>query len=142
MIVKYTCKFCKKTGQVDVEDIPGITLQVEKWRSALCCNRCADYKTSTRGIISQVSKTCRGIEWAPQGKRAEKSEKAKSLLIPLTKRFCTIVCAHFYQPNQWDIEIVNLLTERPEKSADILSKFIHNMQQFIIMPPKTSQDAL
>ena len=132
MTVNYQCKFCQRPGAIEIEETPGINFQISKWKSFLACNRCADYMTSKRTVEDKIKRISINLIQARQlnsKKLPEFEGKVREKLVYLTKDYTAIVCKYFDKLNEWDIELVNMLMEKPYKFTQILSMYRNGIKK-------------
>lgn len=126
MNINYTCKACKKPGAVVVND--GIEMfTIQKWLPLLCCNRCADYLESRRKLresIMRASVTLSRARIVATGQDLLNIEaKIRESLVGHTKRLTTVVADYCHKVNAWEVEVVNMLMDKPGEAFAICRQY-------------------
>jgi len=124
-VVTYKCKFCQKTGAIEVDDHPGIRFQVEKWQPALCCNRCGYYREARNGIRDRVQGVVEHLIQMKSLKALtqELETGIRAKLTDHTKNYARLINEHYRKVNVWDREFINILMDRPEMWPRILNDY-------------------
>lgn len=114
MIVDYKCKFCGVPGSVEVEDNDATQLCLDKWKNALCCERCNKFKLATRKINDATKQACAFLiqfRLARVSKLSELEMALKPKLERLVQRFTEVACNHYRTSYEFDpafaVEIMN-----------------------------------
>ena len=125
MILSYKCKFCGKAGSVDAGNNTHGLFDLTKWAKILCCTRCGEYMVAKRNVQDKIKASCLDL-WATRKSEKNKEKLTKIVvateenLIGLTKRYAKIVCEYYNKPEEWDVEIVYSLMEKPQSIDAIL----------------------
>lgn len=120
------CKFCGRECEVEQDqDCP------DEWAAKLlpmvCCNPCADFRSALTATGAEIHRTCLGYIQMKNSNKAtpEKEGQFRRVLEVSTRRIADTVC-RFYrlQPVVWDIDFVQQILEKPDKSWAIISTYI------------------
>lgn len=126
MIHHVHCKFCGSDCEVEQhEDCP------DEWADKLlpmvACNRCADFRSNLTSHGSDVHKACASYIQVLNSNKGtqEKEQQMRRTLEIMTRRIADTTC-RFYrlEPAVWDIDFVQQIMEKPEKSWAIISTYI------------------
>jgi len=134
MNIAYECKFCQKPGVVTIDD-PEAMFQVPKWKHLISCNRCADYSERKRLFFERIETATAILNQFRMTLAPEKINSAESKirekLTAITKQLSALVCDYYRKTNVWDVEFVNLLMERPEKTWAICNQYVRNIKVIV-----------
>lgn len=116
------CKECGKGLVLDAhDDCPQIT--IEKWLPIIVCNRCGDYLAQRVRLTEGIQHVCNRVNTAMQaGMRnlPEVKSAASEKLTQFTRKFVALLCNHWHTTNDWDVEMVNLIVEHPDRATVML----------------------
>ncbi len=130
MIIPYRCKFCKTERVATFDgDNPDVVYKMEVWKSMLACNACADYRMDRRKYIDAIRRACESISRSGVIATKDQIERAREVLVNVTKKLSGIVCAHYGLTNVWDIEFVLMLIDSPDKWLPVVNKYIKGIAQ-------------
>lgn len=127
--IEYICKFCHRARLFNCDISPDCPpLDLEKWKSLLVCDVCADFERSRRDMEWAVAKQAASLRAVRYGvtnvdKLAQLEQKVRENLISLTKKYCKIVCDRHGKPFFWEPEIVEFIMNNPTVPYDVLSQF-------------------
>lgn len=120
------CKFCGSQCEVEQhEDCP------DDWADILlpmvACNRCADFRSGITARGADIHRVCQNYIQMKNSNKAtpDKEYETSRILEAMTRRIADTVC-RFYrlQPVVWDIDFVQQIMEKPDKSWAIISTYI------------------
>lgn len=129
MQISYNCKFCGLPGSAEAGEGASM-FDVERWRTILACNRCADYRVSTRTLCDKIHTTCAFLLFGRNGRPEVKSEdKFRVKLTDLTKQLATVACKHRWIQNIWDVAFVDMLIEKPDCCRIVTGKYLRDIEK-------------
>lgn len=123
MRISFTCKLCGLTGSAECDDQYKEEHDPNKLSSSLCHDRCFDIHMDRRKIESGIEHACNMIAFAPDSKKQKVRENVSDKLTLLTKKYAENLASKLRCRSLWEVDFVNMLSEQPEKWADILSQF-------------------
>ncbi len=134
MNIAYECKFCQKGGVITIDD-PDAMFQIPKWKHLLACNRCADYSAKKRIVIERIGTAASFLQLARATMTASNSHaaeaKLREKLVSLTKSLSTLVCDYYHKTNVWDVEMVNMVMDRPDMCFNICNRYARNIKTIV-----------
>lgn len=119
-VLAYTCKFCDSKGTAKyAADCPPLDLDV--WRSMLCCNPCADFERHRRDVGYKI---VRLVELLGNSRRylfgqslKETEEAIRGKLTAATRDYSRLLASHYRKPELWDEQFVDWLMD-PAKAGE------------------------
>lgn len=130
----YNCKICSKPGVAYYDPACEIKF-LELWRTALCCQRCYDFRDNYNKLKRSIEKLCVGLINMRKTSSKSKSEvetKIREMLTTITKKLSGI-CSDFYRvQNIWDFEIVSILMDNPDgcnRAINVMRSTYQNLSQ-------------
>lgn len=131
MIQAARCKFCRKPLVLHVDDAYAEHGDIFKLMKLAACDHCADLRLNRRLLESRLQRICALLCNCRANQREEKSATVRDVLTRLTQDYAKLVAAwHNMSGMAWDEEMVNLLIEKPDKWAAIISHYWRTFRQF------------
>jgi hypothetical protein len=120
MSIPAKCTKCGRGLSLECDpDCPPI--RIELWLKIVVCNRCGEYLEKRRAILDSTQAICNGISQLI-GTKAHGDACAKSAdaLTKLTQSFVALLVRRWNTRNDWDLEMVNMITSHPSSAMKSL----------------------
>lgn len=134
MNIAYECKYCSRPGVITIDD-PDAMFQIPKWKHLLCCNCCGDYMERKRFAIERIGSAAALLQITRATMSASSSQategKIREKLVSLTKFLATTVCDYYKKTNIWDVELVNMIMDRPDMCFNICHRYTRNIKVIV-----------
>lgn len=134
----YICKFCKKPGHIECEDVellPGKSMfDVSKYIPFICCERCYGYERRRRDLNYAIlrfaaklitARTIFGDQESPDLQTLEL--KIRDRLIKLTKIFGQVVSGYHKTLFSWEPAMIDDMMNNPHSADKILRFYIRSL---------------
>jgi hypothetical protein len=132
----YNCKICGKPGTAHYD--PGCPIKtLESWRTALCCDRCYNFRGDYSRLKRAAELLCVSFfsfmaAARDQETRREAEARTRQQLHRLTHKIAD-VCSEFYLvEKQWSDDFVDTLMDKPRASGIAIAFYrrgIENLSQ-------------
>lgn len=116
--ISYNCKRCHRPGTAQYD--PEWVSEVSKWAPMLTCNPCADYLERLRRLKDVVYKLSIDANRSSDQKGISRVRDGLTLV---TKKIAFVVSREYRVMNEWSIEFVDQIMERPDKSLLIVDTY-------------------
>lgn len=123
MNVTATCKFCRKSLNLTIDDDYGALGDPFRLIPLAACNHCADFR-SKRRVVYQTMKKITWILIAGMVKRGtEEYEQSKDSIRQLCKRYLRLIADYRKLPiPDWDEAILESILSQPTKWQETLGR--------------------
>lgn len=118
-----SCKFCKKSIVLEIDDSYDVLGDPRKIIPLAACNRCADLRVRRRNLEDAANKVAMRLVQAGDKVSSELSANSREAFTKITKKY-TILIADWVNSTApfWDQTIVELLMEKPDRWPTILQQ--------------------
>ncbi len=125
MTIQHKCKFCSCPITLDIVDES--MFKLEYWKSLAACNRCADFREVRRRLVETLIacsiELSRYAEFLKTTNGEKKRERLWSLIVAVTKKYASLVCAFYSVPSEWHESFAQEIMDKPSKTVMILSVY-------------------
>ena|SRR5438477_13141918 len=123
----YICKFCGVPGQAEYDDT--CPLNLDYWRSLLCCNRCADFMHDKERLIDQAKQIGGSFALTRKKKGAEdRAAQVRQAFEAIADEFCQVVSDYLKTPDFGAKELIQVLMERPDCAGPTLESHFRRLR--------------
>lgn len=125
------CKFCRKPLVLEIDDQYPADLDPLNLIPLAACNHCADIRVERKRLERKINRVCSLFANCSITKRESKEQEIRSILEKLTKDYATLVAkCHNMSGMAWDEEFVNILIDKPEQWASVLTHCWKTFKQY------------
>lgn len=131
----FNCKVCKQPGVT--QWVPNTMFTIERWKSWLCCNRCADFMAVRSKISNKIVSLCTRLYTARRFNAKDVNELEVAIrekLSEATKILARATCDYYRITRVWDEDFVAQLVEQPEKAWAVLRVYHRGIKQLAAQP--------
>ena len=125
----YTCRFCGSARVAQYDDgCP--TLNLDKWKQLVACDRCCAYHIERRRLAHRIGLVCSTIEIAKGGRKfnGQLESDTREKLQWITKDIAKLVCDYHNLQTVWEPDFIQQLVDRPDMCDAIIKSYYRGVE--------------